>query len=127
MTLNVDVNKNGLVDNMLDRCYGFSGSGYYLKLCSAYLIDESSTTLCGGASSKATVTGGLGNIFTTYSIPKKELTGSSSDGIIHVKIEIVYNTGTAEIEIWERTKYPECTSDPDCTKLFSKVYEIKIK
>lgn len=132
MSVDVDVNKNGIVDNMLDRSYGSTGSGLNLKLCSQYLIDETTSTFCGVAPSKATIEGRLlrvdGNTnFKEYSIPKKELTTSSSNGIIHVRIQIVYNIGTVDNEIWVRTKYPECASDPDCTKLFDKVYEIKIK
>lgn len=132
VTVYVDVNKNGMIDSMLDRRYAYTGSGLNLELCSQYLIEGTRTTSCGGAPSKATVRGSLLAVdgttnFKTFSIPKKELAASSSDGIIHVRIEVSNNIGTAAYVILERTKYPECTSDLNCTGLFDKVYEIKIK
>ena len=130
-SVNIDVNQNGMIDNMLDRSYGLTGSGPNWELCSHYLIDETRTTFCGEPQSKAKVKRELlrnaDNTFTEFSIPIKELTASLPNGIIHVRIQISNSSGTGDNESWVRTNFPECTSDLNCTGLFDKVYEIKIK
>jgi hypothetical protein len=121
-SVKVDVNQNDMIDNMLDRSYGFTGSGLNIKSCSQYLIDEHSSTACGVASSGASVKGGLlrvdGNTnFKFFYIPKKELSTSGSADVIHVMFQIAEEKDGK----WTYSNYPECSG------IFEKVYEIKIK
>lgn len=117
----IDVNNNGIIDNMLDRSYGITtseiGDNKY-EVCRQYLIDEQRTTSCGDYSivwqSKAFYLS-LPN-WISFNVPISELITKKNKGVVHISFVI---TGVANGS-YIHTKYP------DCARLFEKVYAINI-
>jgi hypothetical protein len=112
-SVEVDVNKNGRIDNMLDRAYGLAGGT--MDLCAQYMIDERTSTTCGGAPSEAGLT--AKNFNYVFTIPKEELTTPIDPSIIKIAVCISRKTGDG----WTAKYYP------DGGRGFSNVFEIKIK
>ena len=112
--IEVDVNKNGFIDNMLDRSYALIG-GQNMKLCTQYLIDETTSTTCGKSPSKAKLSGKEFDY--VFTIPQNELTTPINPKIIAVSISIVNQSNGK----WYRSFYPYGT------RTFENVYEINVQ
>ena len=117
--LNIDVNNNGIIDNMLDRLYSVTTTELdknKYEVCRMYLIDEQRTTSCGDYSivwqSKAFYL--MFPNLISFNVPISELSTKKNKGIVHISFVITRVINGNYIH----TKYP------DCTKLFEKVYEI---
>ena len=114
--IRVDVNQNGRVDEKVDIAYGISG-GSKDKICTQYLLTETSSTGCGGFRSKATLKAEFKNTkyaanahpVWTYTIPKKELTNNGSFAHLTFKI---YEAGRGYTQLPRPTR---------TTQSFSKV------
>jgi hypothetical protein len=104
-SIRVDVNKNGKVDERVDLSYGTEG-GSRDKICTQYLITESSSTGCAGHNSqarlkvdfKSTSHGAKPHPVWEFTIPKKEL---SQDGKLAHMIFKFHEAGRGY------TRYPE--------------------
>jgi TonB family protein len=73
LEIQVDQNQNGQIDRYIDHSYGVTPRG---KLCSAYLINGTSDTACGGCASSAHLKAfkdADGRRQYTLVLPKKEL------------------------------------------------------
>lgn len=111
-SIKVDVNRNGVIDDKIDRSYGMES---HKLLCTQYLINESTSTLCGGAPSKARLS--VGASLYVFTIPKNELTTQTNTGTISVMFAIP----SEENGEWT-TKYL-----PYSTIKFENVYNIDIR
>ena len=111
-SIEVDVNRNGVIDDKLDRSYGME---IHKLLCAQYLIDERSSTQCGGAPSKAKVS--VGASLYVFTIPKNELTSQSNAGTVSVVFEI----SSEENGVWSTTYLPYGT------RKFENFYTIDIR
>jgi hypothetical protein len=79
----VDVNGNGRIDENLDRQYGRTSDW---KLCTQFMLDESYTSYCGVAPSKASIN--VEKDAVIYTIPRSELSHSRKPDNIKVKFVI---------------------------------------
>ena len=111
-SIKVDVTRNGVIDDKVDRSYGME---IHKLLCAQYLIDESRSTRCGGAPSSARLS--VGASLYVFTIPKSELTSQSKAGTISVMFEI----SSEENGGWT-TKY-----FPYGTRRFENFYNIDIR
>jgi hypothetical protein len=112
--IKVDVNKNGSIDNMVDRSYGIADGGGFI-LCKQFLIDEKTSTHCSGAPSKARLSGERFNY--VFTIPVKELITPIDPEKIHVQFEIWSQVNGA----WKFYRYPYSSAS------FGNVFKIDIK
>jgi hypothetical protein len=111
--INVDVNKNGAVDNMVDRSYGIASNSF--TICKQFLIDERSSTHCSGAPSNAKLSGERFDY--VFTIPLKEMVTPIDREKIHVQFNISVNqNGT-----WKYYRYPYSSA------LFGDVFKIDVK
>lgn len=111
-SIKVDVNGNGIVDERLDRSYGM---GTAKLLCAQYLIDETRSTQCGQAPTKAKLK--VGSAESVFTIPINELTTDIQMGMIHVSIRIAKETNGN----WTFLQYPAGAGR------FGEVYKVEIK
>lgn len=111
-SIKVDVNRNGIVDERLDRSYGM---GTEKLLCAQYLIDETRSTQCGQAPTKAKLS--VGSSVSVFTIPLNELTTETGNGVIHVSIIISKESNGN----WTSVQYPAGAGR------FGEVYKIEIK
>ena len=122
VTLRVDRNRNGKVDERLDVAYGIA-SGARDRLCAQYLLSENASTSCTGFPSETTLKvrfGGTANGLAAYpvwmfAIPKKELT-TTADSLTDVAFQF-YEAGRGY------TRYP-ATEEPDVS--FSTVMTVNL-
>lgn len=99
----VDVNHNGMIDENIDRQYGMSSHNL---LCTQYMIDESTTTTCGGARSNSKLSTGAGMY--VFTIPARELNNGSNEAYVRFSIYFPGNN----------------TNYPAGQRSFSNVYKI---
>lgn len=111
-SIEVDVNRNGIIDDKVDRSYGMES---HKLLCAQYLISENSSTRCGAAPSRAKVSVGA-NIY-VFTIPRNELTLNSGTSTASVMFEISSN----ESGSWSTTYLPYGT------RKFENVYSIELR
>jgi hypothetical protein len=82
-SVKVDVNGNGKPDGKLDRSYGKTRTW---EFCTQFLLDETHSSVCGGAPSKASMI--VDEYYVVYRIPKSELSSSRKPKEIKVLFQI---------------------------------------
>lgn len=110
--ISVDVDNNGVADNMTDRAYGLK-TGAIMELCTQFIIDAASSTPCGKPSGAVLVKNGRDFNFI---IPVREVIKNPGDNVIALTISF-YNSDLAETIM-----YPVNNRGND----FSDVFEINL-